>query len=45
MANTKQQNWWDSLSKDEQDSINHALFHKKVFNLDLAYALVGLVIR
>jgi len=45
MANSKSQVWWDSLSKDEQDCINHSLFQKKIFDLDKAYTALGKLIR
>ncbi len=45
MANSKQQIWWESFSKDEQDCINRSIFNKKIFDLDKAYTALSQFIR
>lgn len=39
MELTKQQIWWNSLSKTTQDCINRSLFYQKIFELDKAYEI------
>lgn len=33
--------WWNGLSEDVQDAINHSLFYKRIFDLDEAYKVFG----
>ena len=45
MDKTKEQIWWDSLTEDVKDSINHSVFYNKVLNIEKAYALLNMYIR
>jgi hypothetical protein len=37
--------WWDALSSDVQDAVNHSLFNKRVLDIDEAYKIFGKIIK
>jgi len=37
--------WWNSLSKEVQESINHSLFNQKVFDLDIAFEKLSKIVK
>lgn len=47
MATTKSeaQIWWNGLSEDVQDAINHSLFYKRILDIDEAYRKLGKSIK
>lgn len=42
---TKQQAWWNELTPEVQDCINHGLFKRKIFSLSEAYEALNQFIR
>lgn len=43
--NEEQQKWWNGLTKEVQDSINHVACHKKIFNLEECYKKFGNTVK
>ena len=41
MNKTVEQIWWDDLSKDVKDSINHSIFYQKILDVKDAYKRLG----